>query len=155
MYTRYQRIPRMFTTLNLAFLLIFKHLPPALQDVVRATSLLIVFMVSTVWLSGRITHIYTELFNSFANDNMFSYSPLSKIIAVGSADFLCHVLPCIIIGLPHHSISLLIAYAILLLWFYIYQNHIGDIYAKSITKMAVKRSLVLTGMMVVGYLCMM
>jgi len=138
--------------------------PPAIQDVLRASTLIILFMVMTIWFSGRLYELYKELFYTFKDTNplhaiidTFVSKDTSKdevsieVIIMSVADWLFHCVPCIVFGLPTNGVSLIVAYGVLLIWNYVNQDRIGEIYAPSITKEQMNKSLGMTAVMVIMY----
>jgi len=142
------RFASMFTVLNLAALTTYPWLTPALQDILRATSLLILIMVIPMWFSGRLEKIYGDLFDSVISmrSMLKTMSPKYKSAIVGVGDILTHIVPVLILGIPHHAISIVIAYALLLLWYIVNKDRIGEIYVPSVDA---TRSLQVTTIVVV------
>jgi hypothetical protein len=150
-----ERFASMFTTLNIACLLfIYPNAPPAIKDILRGTSLIILLMVATIWFSGSLFEVYDDLFAEFgeplaahlvAEPMKFSQPVKRTILLIG--DILFHVLPGHLIGLPTNPVSVLIAYCITLLWFFLNRDRITTIYSRSVTKKRVEKSLVFTGIM--------
>jgi hypothetical protein len=153
----------MFTTLNVACLLfIYPIAPPAIKDLLRGTSLIILFMVATIWFSGHLFEVYDDLYAEFAEPlvslpmNFAKQSefvtkftqPVKRAIVFGG-DILFHILPGHLIGLPTNPVSVLIAYCITLLWFFLNRERITMIYSRSVTKKRVEKSLIFTGMMAI------
>ena len=163
-----ERFASMFTTLNIACLLfIYPNAPPAIKDILRGTSLIILLMVATIWFSGSLFEVYDDLFAEFgeplvahlmkfsektefaephvAEPMKFSQPVKRTILLIG--DILFHVLPGHLVGLPTNPVSVLIAYCITLLWFFLNRDRITTIYSRSVTKKRVEKSLVFTGIM--------
>jgi hypothetical protein len=181
----------MFTTLNVVCLLfIYPNAPPAIKDILRGTTLIILLMVVTIWLSGYLFEVYDDLYVEFAEplaalpmkfaqqtefgepvvalpmkfaqqtefgEPILSINTIIKnkynhplpvkrtILLIG--DILFHVLPGHLIGLPTNPVSVLIAYCITLLWFFLNRDRITKIYSRTVTKKRVEKSLVFTGIM--------
>lgn len=144
-----QRFASMFSTLNLLAILVFRWMPPLIKDVIRSTTLLIIIMLTTVWFSGHLFETYVQLFDSFTVSH--DYSRSTKIALLAINDVLFHILPCILIGLPTNPIGLIIAYSILLLWYYPNRNRIQEIYVPIITKKYTNIILMFTGLCVMIY----
>lgn len=125
-----KRLLCMFTIINLGAVLAFPYHPPDIQDVVRATTLLILVVVASIWFSGNIVCAYGELYDSFVENN--TDMSIKKNIIVFIADMLLHVVPVIVLGLPHSALSMLIAYGLLLVWYSVFGDKIGEIYAPSV-----------------------
>ncbi len=197
-----ERFASMFTTLNIACLLfIYPNAPPAIKDILRGTSLIILLMVVTIWFSGSLFEVYDDLFAEFAEPlaaQLVKFSEKSEftqplaaepmkfaaqtefaeptlaepmkfavqtefteplaaepmkfskpvkrtILLIG--DILFHALPGYLIGLPANPVSVLIAYCITLLWFFLNRDRITTIYSRTVTKKRVEKSLVFTGIM--------
>jgi hypothetical protein len=93
----------MYTNINLVFVLLFRWLPESFQDVVRASTLLILVVVSTIWFSGDLVRTYGELADSFINIQSARRFALPRVVRIGIAaagDMLLHVVPVFAIGLP-------------------------------------------------------
>jgi len=124
------RLASMYTHINLVGVLGFSHLSPQLQDIVRASTFLILIVICTVWLSGDLPQIYGELVDSFVPSNQL---PLSvKCIVAGIMDIIMHVVPCLLIGLPQMASSMMVALAGLLGWYGVARPHIHQIYSPSV-----------------------
>jgi hypothetical protein len=125
------RMATMYTHINLVGVASFSYLSPLLQDIVRASTFLILIVILTVWLSGDLPQIYGELVDSFAP--VASSIPTSlKMGIAGIMDILLHVVPCFIVGLPQMSSSFLYALVGLLGWYGWARPHIHDIYSPSV-----------------------
>ena len=169
-----ERFASMFTTLNVVCLLfIYPNAPPAIKDILRGTTLIILLMVVTIWLSGYLFEVYDDWYVEFAEplaalpmkfaqqtefgEPILSINTIIKnkynhplpvkrtILLIG--DILFHVLPGHLIGLPTNPVSVLIAYCITLLWFFLNRDRITKIYSRTVTKKRVEKSLVFTGIM--------
>ena len=137
----------MYTNLNLVFVLFFHWLPEYMQDIVRASTLLILVVVSTLWISGDLIQTYEELVDSFGR---FSLPRVVRIGIVALGDFLLHVVPVFLIGLPNEGRSFLIAFGILLIWYATARSHIHAIYAPSIQGKKADRGMIVAGMIALG-----
>lgn len=124
-----KRIACMFTIINLVFVFTFSYYPPDIQDIIRATTLLILVVVISVWLSGNITCVYGELYDSFIDNHD---TIIRKHFLVFLADVVLHVVPFIVLGTPHSPLSVIIAYGLLLVWYSTLGDNIGQIYAPSV-----------------------
>jgi len=147
-----KRVISMFTFINMCFLMMYPWLSPALKDIVSGTSFLILIMVSTIWFSGNVKQVYTELFDTFYSQIMGetpnNISSITKLSTVAIGDILFHVAPCLLIGFPLHAISILIAYLIMILWYIIQKDKITEIYTPSVN---VKRAFIIGGVVSVVF----
>ena len=100
----------------------------------RASTFLIAVVVATsVWI--RPFPIYRTLFDSFAPPEYQATVPLNtKYGIVFIFDMLFHVIPLLVIGLPHNSTSILIACTILLAWYAVMRHRIHEIYTSDVSK---------------------
>jgi len=137
----------MYTNINLVFVLLFRWLPESFQDVVRASTLLILVVVSTIWFSGDLVRTYGELVDSFGS---FALPRVVRIGIAATGDFLLHVIPVFLIGLPRESRSFLIAFGLLSTWYATARRHIHAIYAPSIQGKKADRGIMVAGMVAVG-----
>ena len=126
----WRRLLSMYTILNICAVLTISWMPEPIKDIIRASTLLILIVMITIWTSGKARIIYEELFDSFAPNNDIHPDIKFRITLV--ADFLLHVVPVLVIGLPVLSHSMLIAYMILLMWYVPVREHISEIYSKSV-----------------------
>lgn len=134
----------MLTYINLILLGGYLWMPAFIQDILRASTLLILIIIISQWFSGNITQIYEEFFNSIIPTNrnvtkqhsifnmLLTMNPIYKHYFVGIFDILLHVGPVILIGLPRYAISVLIAYICIMTWYYFAKEHITMIYIPSI-----------------------
>lgn len=128
------RFLSMYTTLNLFVLLLFyQNASEYVRDIMRASTFLIAVVVATsVWI--KPFPIYKALFDSFAPPKYQAIVPLNtKYGIVFIFDMLFHVIPLVIIGLPHKGTSMLIACSILLLWYAVIRHWIHEIYTSRIS----------------------
>jgi hypothetical protein len=137
----------MYTNLNLVFVLLFRWLPEDIQDVVRASTLLILVVVSTLWFSGDLIRTYGELVDSFGS---FALPRVVRIGIAATGDFLLHVIPVFLIGLPRMGRSFLIAFGLLSSWYATARRHIHAIYAPSIQGTKADRGIFVAGCVAVG-----
>lgn len=143
----------MYTNLNLVFVLFFRWLPEDVQDIVRASTFLILVVVSTIWFSGDLVRTYGELVDSFISANGVRRFALPRVVRIGIAalgDFLLHVVPVFILGYPRDSRSFLIAFGLLSSWYATARNHIHAIYAPSIQGAKADRGILVAGMIAIG-----
>ena len=125
----------MYTTLNLLVLILFyKDASDTIRDIMRASTFLIAVVVATsVWINPF--PIYRTLFDSFAPPEYQATVPLNiKYGIVFIFDMLFHVVPLLVIGLPHNCISMLIACTILLAWYAVMHHRIHEIYTSDVSK---------------------
>ena len=129
------RFLSMYTTLNLLVLILFyQDASDTIQDIMRASTFLIAVVVATsVWINPF--PIYRTLFDSFAPPKYQATIPLhTKYGIVFIFDMLFHVVPLLVIGLPHNCISMLIACCILLVWYAVMHHRIHEIYTSDVSK---------------------
>jgi len=127
--SRMQRLASMYTNLNLCALAVYKWMPEQLKDIIRASTLLILIVVASTWITGDVNTIYTELFDSFTSCMI---SAEWKHAIVFAADVLLHVVPVFVVGLPQTRMSLLIGSGLLLTWYSIVRERICQIYSPSV-----------------------
>jgi hypothetical protein len=139
-----QRLSLMYTNINLLFVFLFHWMPVGLHDIIRASSLLVLVMVSTIWFSGDLFGIYVDLYNSFGA--MMDVSSTTKALTVFCFDMLQHVAPVLYLGLPHSPTSLVFAYGLILTWYLSVKEKIGKIYVPTIFS---DRSIAFGGLFVV------
>lgn len=140
----------MYTNLNLIFVLLIRWLPESVQDIVRASTFLILVVVSTVWFSGDLVRTYGELVDSFIRGQSFALPRVVRIGIAAAGDILLHVVPVFAIGLPQMGRSFLIAFGILSTWYATARRHIHAIYAPSIQGKKADRGILVAGMVAVG-----
>ena len=123
----------MYTTLNLLVLFLFyKDASDTIRDIMRASTFLIAVVVATsVWINPF--PIYRTLFDSFAPKYQATVPLYAKYGIVFIFDMLFHVIPLVVIGLPHNGESMLIACTILLAWYGVMRHQIHEIYAQEIS----------------------
>ena len=127
------RFLSMYTTLNLLVLILFyQDASDTIHDIMRASTFLIAVVVATsVWINPF--PIYRTLFDSFAPKYQATVPLYAKYGIVFIFDMLFHVIPLVIIGLPHNSTSMLIACTILLVWYGVIRHQFHEIYAQEIS----------------------
>lgn len=133
---------KMYTNINMCGVLLFGYMPKFVQDVIRASSMFILVSVATVWFSGSVLEVYHDLVDSFTPRGVI----LPDFIKTGIMifyDILFHIVPFLILGLPHHIISLCIAYGIIVLWFMMTRHDLSSIYS---SKISFKRGMVVSGL---------
>jgi hypothetical protein len=143
----------MYTNLNLIFVLLIRWLPESVQDVVRASTFLILVVVSTIWFSGDLVRTYGELVDSFINMQSARRFALPRVVRIGIAamgDILLHVVPVFVIGLPQMGRSFLIAFGILSTWYATARRHIHAIYAPIIQGKKADRGIMIAGIVSLG-----
>jgi hypothetical protein len=125
------RLFHMYTILNLCFVVVHRWMPEWIQDIIRASTALILVVVATsVWFSGNVTTIYGELFDSFIPHSTLSHTAKIAIVAMG--DGLFHIVPHLVIGMPRVATSFIWAYGIMLVWYSTVRNNIKEIYSPSV-----------------------
>lgn len=123
----WSRLTSMYTHRNLVFLLLFRWLPAKVQDIVRASTFLILVVVATVWVSGDLLDNYAEFVDSFG------VSPSDTAVRIAAVcDVLIHAVPVLMIGLPRHANSILIAFGILSSWYASARRRISEIYVPNL-----------------------
>ena len=127
------RFLSMYTTLNLLVLILFyQDASDTIRDIMRASTFLIAVVVATsVWINPF--PIYRTLFDSFAPKYQAIVPLYAKYGIVFIFDMLFHVIPLVVIGLPHNSTSMLIACTILLAWYGVMRHQIHEIYTQKIS----------------------
>jgi hypothetical protein len=140
MSSRWTRITSMYTHLNLVFVLLFRWLPANVQDIVRASTFLILVVVATVWVSGDLVGTYAEFLHSFG-----VLPSESRLAIVAACDVLMHAVPVCAIGLPRNGKSILIAFGILSSWYSSVRHRIDAIYVPSIQGPTADRGVALAG----------
>ena len=131
-----------YTHINLCGVLLFPWMPKSVQDVIRASTFLILVAVATVWFSGDLIEVYHHLVDSFIpyGDTLSNPTKTSIMIIY---DALFHVTPFLILGLPYHAISLFIAYGILMVWYAIMRHRLPSLYSP---KVSFDRGIAVTGL---------
>ena len=127
------RFLSMYTTLNLLVLFLFyQDASDTIRDIMRASTFLRAVVVATsVWINPF--PIYRTLFDSFAPKYQATVPLYAKYGIVFIFDMLFHVIPLVVIGLPHNGESMLIACTILLAWYGVMRHRIHEIYAQEIS----------------------
>jgi len=123
------RLASMYTNWNLVGVAASPWLPEPVKDIVRASSLLILVVMATLWVKEDMIRIYGEVVDTF------SLQCLPKVVKIEIAflfDMVLHVGPVLLLGLPTNSLSFLYAAALLGAWYAWARNKIGWIYAPSI-----------------------
>lgn len=147
----WKRLASMYTNINLVFVLLFCWLPENIKDIVRASTLLILVVVSTIWFSGDLVRTYGELADSFIKTH--SVQSIPRVVRIGIAalgDVLLHVVPVFAIGLPQMGSSFFIAFGLLSTWYATARRHIHAIYAPSIQGKKADRGIVVAGIISLG-----
>lgn len=137
----WSRLTSMYTHRNLVFLLLFRWLPAKVQDIVRASTFLILIVVATVWVSGDLFENYAEFVDSFG------LSPSETAVRIAAVcDVLIHAVPVFMIGLPRHANSILIAFGILSSWYASARRRICEIYVPSLQGSKADRGVAVAGL---------
>ena len=127
------RAAGLYTLYNLAFLALWAAFPrllsAAAKDVARANTALIAGVVAWFWLSGQNVTVARRLFVSWWNDDSATASTVTAgtVLAV-AFDVAVHFLPVIAIGLPTRPVSVLIAYGLLLAWYFAVRKIVPSLY---------------------------
>ena len=119
----------MYTNWNLMGVVASPWLPEPITDIVRASSLLILVVMATLWVKEDMIQIYGEVVDTFL---LQSVPRVVKIEIAFLFDMVLHVGPVLLLGLPTNGISYLWAAALLGVWYAWARNKIGWIYAPSI-----------------------
>lgn len=135
------RLMSMYTHINLVFVMLFCWLPIGVKDIVRASTFLILVVVSTIWASGDLCATYSEFVDSFEVGE--SHVP---VMLAAAADLLIHVVPLCLIGLPRAKFSLLIAFLIMSTWYSRTRHRIREIYVPSIQGLKADRGIFIAGL---------
>lgn len=132
----------MYTNVNTCGVLLFPYMPIFIQDVIRASTLFIMAAVATVWFSGNVIEVYHDLVDSFTPDGLILPDSIKTAIMI-FYDVLFHVIPCVILGLPYRIISLVVAYALMGVWFIMTRHRLPFIYSP---KVSFDRGIIVAGM---------
>lgn len=124
------RLLKMYTNINIIFVLLWKLWPASIQDVIRANSLIILFAVSYFWLTGTNWKWYIDLYNTLP----FAKQDVDVIFLSVLTDIILHLLPVIILGLPMSIPSVCVATVCILVWYLIvrHNNRIQKIYVSTV-----------------------
>jgi len=125
----WKRLASMYTNLNLGALVFYRWMPEQYKDIMRASTLLILIVVASTWITGDLTTIYIELFDSFST---LTISSEYKHMIVFIFDVLIHVVPVFLIGLPKKRHSMMIASLALMTWYGMVRHRIHEIYSPSV-----------------------
>jgi hypothetical protein len=93
---------------------------PSFVDYVRATS----FLVFAGWLLVFVVYGY-GIIAQFYEKHVGRRLPLPVIVGV---DFVCHVLPVVVLGLPKTPVAMLCGVATTLIWYMAVRNQIHVMY---------------------------
>ncbi len=132
----------MYTNINICGVLLFPYLPPFVQDVIRASTMFILAAVATVWFSGNVLEVYHDLIDSFTPRGLMIPDSIKTGIMI-FYDILFHIAPFLILGLPHHIISLFVAYGIMVAWFMLIRHRLSSIYS---SKVSFDRGIIVAGL---------
>lgn len=127
-----ERLLGMLTNANVCGVLFIPWMPEPMQDVIRASTLLILVAVATVWFSGNLIEVYHDLIDSFTPDGIM----LSDSIKTGIMifyDALFHVVPCLVLGLPFYVHSLFVAYGMIVVWYIMMRHKLPSIYSPKVS----------------------
>jgi len=129
----------MYTNWNLVGVVASPWLPEPLKDVVRASSMLILVVMATLWVNEDMIRIYGEVVDTFLPKALCTLPKalctLPRVVKIEIAflfDMVLHVGPVLLLGLPTNGVSFLWAAAFLGAWYAWARNKIGWIYAPSI-----------------------
>ena len=152
-----QRVTSMYTNWNLMGVAASPWLPEPVTDIIRASSLLILVVMATLWVKEDMIRIYGEVVDTFlpiahlrclpkvalctlpkvALCTLPKVAPcaLPRVVKIEIAflfDIILHVGPVLLLGLPTNGLSFIYAAALLGIWYAWARNKIGWIYAPSI-----------------------
>lgn len=127
-----ERLLGMYTNANICGVLLFPWMTEPVQDVIRASTFLILVSVATVWFSGNLIEVYHDLVDSFTPDGWVISDSIKTGIMI-FYDALFHVVPCLILGLPFYVHSLFVAYGILVVWYIIMRHRLSSIYSSKVS----------------------
>lgn len=122
----------MYTNTNVCGVLLFPWMSESIQDVTRASTLLILVAVATVWFSGNLIEVYHDLIESFTPDGITVPDSIKTGIMI-FYDALFHVVPFLVLGLPFHVHSLFMAYGMLVLWYIMMRHKLPSIYSPKVS----------------------
>lgn len=119
-----------FTFVNwiLMGLLIFIK-EPFYKDIVRGTTMFCFAGVLSVWLSCDIREVYRIIYDSVYPQIDFN----AKMFIMFCGDMLLHVAPFLILGLPLTPLAIVIAYGILLTWYFWIKDRIHIVYPSCVS----------------------
>lgn len=127
-----ERLLGMYTNANVCGVLLFPWMPEIIQDVVRASTFLILIAVATVWFSGNLIEVYYDLIESFTPDEIVIPNSIKTGIMI-FYDALFHVVPCLILGLPYYVHSIFMAYGMLVVWYLMMRHRLPSIYSPKVS----------------------
>ena len=127
-----ERLLGMLTNANVCGVLLFPWMPAPVQDVIRASTLLILVAVATVWFSGNLIEVYHDLIDSFTPAGWVIPDSIKTGIMI-FYDALFHVVPFLVLGLPLYVHSLFIAYGMLVVWYIIMRHKLPSIYSPKVS----------------------
>lgn len=126
------RLLGMYTNANVCGVLLIPWMSELMQDMVRASTLLILIAVATVWFSGNLIEVYHDLVDSFTPNGWVIPDSIKTGIMI-FYDVLFHVVPCLILGLPYFVHSLFLAYGMLVAWYIIMRHKLPSIYSPKVS----------------------
>jgi hypothetical protein len=127
-----ERLLGMYTNANVCGVLLFPWMPEIIQDIVRASTFLILIAVATVWFSGNLIEVYHDLIESFTPDEIVIPNSIKTGIMI-FYDALFHVVPCLILGLPYYVHSIFMAYGMLVVWYLMMRHRLPSIYSPKVS----------------------
>ena len=139
----------MYTNWNLVGVAASPWLPEPVKDIIRASSLLILVVMATLWVKEDMIRIYGEVVDTFLPKVALCALPIAhlgclpkvalcalpRVVKIEIAfifDMVLHVGPVLLLGLPTNGLSFIYAAALLGMWYAWARNKIGWIYAPSI-----------------------
>lgn len=133
-----------FTLFNLVlvlFALVVKN--PRFVDFVRATS----FMVFVGWLMVVVVYGYGAVIR-FYRGARISGVVLGQGLTLQSIfviDFICHILPLLLLGLPRTVNAVLLATLVIILWYVLVRERIHELYLLPAKDLIYRDGIVLVG----------
>ena len=127
-----ERLLGMLTNANVCGVLLFPWMPEPVQDVIRASTFLILVAVATVWFSGNLIEVYHDLIDSFTPDGLVLPDSIKTGVMI-FYDALFHVVPFLVLGLPLYVHSLFIAYGMIVAWYIIMRHKLPSIYSPKVS----------------------
>ena len=124
------KILQYFTFVNfilIGLLVFIKH--PFYKDIVRGTTMFCFAGVLSVWISCDIREVYSIIYDSVYPQIDFN----AKMFIMFCGDMLLHVLPFLILGFPLTPLAIIIAYGILLAWYFWIKDRIHIVYPSCVS----------------------
>lgn len=134
--TQLLRFAIMYTNFNLFFIITWFLWPSAIQEFVRANSLVIMFAMSYFWITGTNWQLYMDFYRSLPTSLIPRMKETTVVPLFTLVDLAVHLLPVLIIGLPTAAplVSVIVAAVCVLAWYMAVRrdNRIQKIYVETI-----------------------